>query len=245
MPNSDKRIDANRANAAKSTGPRTPEGKSRSAQNARKHGFAAAPFTIARLEQPETLAQLRADAIAAYRPVNSQELIAAERIALAQLALFRCAALEAGLHTVCLNEVFNITQTPDKILCDDFIRGAQITTSQNRSFLLAIGFQHTVGKTESWKLFLRYQAQTERLFRRAVDEFERLKTLRDELPNEPIDPLDPDPLAPEEVLPQPPELKEYERAIRDAALADPEIELRPAYGTSAPPPKPAAPRAGI
>jgi hypothetical protein len=234
MPNSDKRVAANRANAAKSTGPRTPEGKSRSAQNARKHGFAAAPFTIPRLEQPETLVQLRADAIAVYQPVNSQELIAVERIALAQLALFRCATLEAGLYTAAINEVFNITQTPDKILCDDFIRGAQITTSQNRAFLLAVGFQHAVGTADSWKLLLRYQAQNERLFRRAVEEFERLKALRDELPNEPIDPLDPDPLPPEEVLPQPHELNEYERAIRDAALADPEIELRSPFPPSPP-----------
>ena len=40
-PISDKKLAANRANAAQSTGPRFPEGKARSAQNSRKHGFTA------------------------------------------------------------------------------------------------------------------------------------------------------------------------------------------------------------
>ena len=42
------------------------------------------------------------------------------------------------------------------------------------------------GKSNSWSLCLRYQAQAERHYRRAVEEFERLKALRGELPNEPI-----------------------------------------------------------
>jgi hypothetical protein len=70
-PASQKRLDANRANAARSTGPQTPEGKTRSAQNARKHGFTASKFAVVRLEELNSLANLRDDAVATYQPINS------------------------------------------------------------------------------------------------------------------------------------------------------------------------------
>jgi hypothetical protein len=55
-------IDANRLNALRSTGPRTPEGKLASSQNARSHGFTSAILQVAPAQQPafDTLeAQLR------------------------------------------------------------------------------------------------------------------------------------------------------------------------------------------
>jgi hypothetical protein len=66
QPVSDKQLAANRANAAQSTGPRSPEGKSRSAQNSRKHGFAASTFAVVRLEDIDEVGKLREDAIAVY-----------------------------------------------------------------------------------------------------------------------------------------------------------------------------------
>jgi hypothetical protein len=41
-------------------------------------------------------------------------------------------------------------------------------------------------ESNSFSLLLRYQAQAERHYRRAIEEFDRLKALRAELPNEPI-----------------------------------------------------------
>ena len=49
-PVSQEQLAANRANAAKFTGPHTPQGKARSAQNARKHGFTVSTFDVVRLE---------------------------------------------------------------------------------------------------------------------------------------------------------------------------------------------------
>ena len=189
---SPKQIAANQANAAKSTGPRTEEGKARSAQNARKHGFASSKYAVVRFEEYDSLTKLRDDAIAVYRPANSQELFAVERIALAQLSLLRCAALEAGLHADAMNEAYTPGNFPVKALNDEVLRDIQATRAQNRTLCLAIGFQRVVRKSECWKLFLRYQAQTERLYRRAIEEFERLKALRAELPNEPISEVEPE-----------------------------------------------------
>ena len=49
-PVSQEQLAANRADAAKSTGPHTPQGKARSAQNASKHGFTVSTFAVVRLE---------------------------------------------------------------------------------------------------------------------------------------------------------------------------------------------------
>jgi hypothetical protein len=192
-PVSPRRLAANRANAERSTGPRTPEGKARSAQNARKHGFRASTFAVVRFEELDEIARLKADLVAVYQPVNSQELFALERVALAQQALLRAARLEAGLFTAALNETCN----PDGhawIFMNRAVVGGdvEITRAQNRNFLLGAGFHQFARESNSWSLLLRYQAQAERLYRRAIEDFERLKKLRAELPNEAILPEEPE-----------------------------------------------------
>src|ERR1017187_5289617 len=184
---SDRQLAANRANAAQSTGPRSPEGKARSAQNSRKHGFTASTFAVVRLEDVDSVARLREDAIAVYQPVNSQEIFAIERIALAQQAILRVERLHSGLCTTWLNETISADDRPLIGISPHLVNeDNQILKAQNRSYLLADGFRRATQNSQSWPLFLRYQAQTERLYRRAIEEFERLKALRHELPNEPI-----------------------------------------------------------
>jgi hypothetical protein len=186
-PISDKQLAANRVNAAQSTGPRSPEGKARSAQNARKHGFTASTFAVVRLEDLDEVARLRDDAIAVYQPVNSQELFAVERIALAQQTLLRVERLHTGLCTTFLNEALDGNGRPLMGITDALVNDDnEITKAQNRNYLFAEGFHRLNKYSNSFTLFLRYQAQSERLYRRAIEEFERLKALRHELPNEPL-----------------------------------------------------------
>jgi hypothetical protein len=199
-PISEMKLAANRANAAQSTGPRSPEGKARSAQNARKHGFTASTFTVVRLEEIDEVERLRDDAIAFYQPINSQELFAVERIALAQQSILRAARLEAGIGTNCLNEAFDGGGRPNVTLSSLLInKDNEITKPQNRNYLFAEGFHRLAKDSKAISLFIRYQAQAERMYRRAIEEFDRLKALRDELPNEPT--MDTQPEANETVNP--------------------------------------------
>jgi hypothetical protein len=189
----DRQIAANRINAQKSTGPRSAAGKTQSTLNARKHGFAGSTFTVVRLEDLKALDHLRQDAVDLYRPVNSQEIFAVERIALCQMALLRVARLESGMLTSCLDRTLgpdgeDICFMSAQLAGDGDI---EITRAQNRNFALSAGFHMNTQKPHTWELFLRYQTQTERQYRRAIEDFERLRALRPELdeleetPNEP------------------------------------------------------------
>ncbi len=70
---------ANRINAQKSTGPRTPGGKATVAQNAVKHGLLAQEVVIKR-EDPGEFALYREEMLVELAPAGQIELMLAERI---------------------------------------------------------------------------------------------------------------------------------------------------------------------
>jgi hypothetical protein len=196
MPTSPDRVAANRANARKSTGPKTPEGKARSSQNARKHSFNPDPFTIVRIEDRAQIADLVADAIATYQPINSQERNTVERIALAQHSMRRMSALEAGFFTNCLDQG---PMDPEILEHSERGKGVEIAPGQHRAYGLASGFNRYTRQSNIVASVLRFQAQAERLYRHAVEDFHRLLKLRTQLPlenyEEPIEPTnEPNPI---------------------------------------------------
>jgi hypothetical protein len=92
---SQKRVDANRRNAQRSTGPRTPEGKSRSRFNGLKHGLTAAVPVIPGEDPAVYQARLEA-MIESLPPRNQVELDLLGRVAATTWSLERATRAEAA-----------------------------------------------------------------------------------------------------------------------------------------------------
>ena len=107
---------------------------------ANRANSAGSTFTVVEPEEP--------GAIAFYHPAHSRGLTAIDRIAAAQHSLQRCASLDAGPFTSARNEA-----------------NADEVDTRGPGFCLPAGFSRLCQKSDSLKLFLRYQAQSERHYR--------------------------------------------------------------------------------
>jgi hypothetical protein len=93
---SEKQLVANRANAKRSTGPRTEAGKALSRMNAYRHGLTAETIVIGD-EDPEAFDRLRADLEKEYNPRPGIESELVERLAVLMWRLRRIPTFEAAL----------------------------------------------------------------------------------------------------------------------------------------------------
>src|ERR1035441_2281280 len=96
-------ITANRANAQKSTGPRSAEGKSVSRFNALKHGIDAAS-TVIPGEDPADFDALAADYLEDFRPQSSSESFHVQTMLRAEWQKRRLLRVEADLSRTLLAE---------------------------------------------------------------------------------------------------------------------------------------------
>ena len=94
---SPEKIEANRANARRSTGPITEEGKAHSSQNARVHGLCSRQLHLADEEETAIFASLSGALSSQLAPVGELELIHFETILHSQWNLRRCRMNEAKL----------------------------------------------------------------------------------------------------------------------------------------------------
>ncbi len=141
-------IAANRANAQKSTGPRSAEGKSASRFNALKHGIDAASIVIPG-EDPAEYDSLVAQYLHEYRPQSASESFHVDTMIRADWHKRRLETVEADLYRTIM------TESPDNSLA---------------AVLLA--------ESPAAKLLLRIQRQIaafERTWHRANNEFRRAR----------------------------------------------------------------------
>jgi hypothetical protein len=91
------RAEASRRNGAKSRGPKTPDGKARSAQNALKHGFRAQKYMVLPQENAAEFKALEAALMEELAPVGALQTVLAQRVVAATWRLARAERLEADL----------------------------------------------------------------------------------------------------------------------------------------------------
>src|SRR6516162_1661623 len=97
-------IGANRNNASRSTGPKTPSGKDRSSRNAVRHGFRS-ELAVLPFEQADEWERHRDGVIRSLAPVGTLEEALAFRVALCLWRLQRVAVYEAGTATDAIESV--------------------------------------------------------------------------------------------------------------------------------------------
>ena len=159
-------IRANRNNAKKSTGPRTQEGKTRSAKNALKHGLLARD-TVLPGEDPadfdKQLGALEAD----IQPANSLEFELVRQIADTQWRMRRLTRLETGFLAAALDET---RRYMEKRRPDELRPGYDGETLLLGSAML--------DRTQAFVHLARYDGHLSRRFFRAVKQLADLR--RDE-----------------------------------------------------------------
>ena len=141
---SDRKKEANRRNAAKSTGPRTPEGKATARLNAMKHGLLSQNVLLPG-EDGEALRELGEELRAELQPVGEMESLLVGRIIGAVWRLERVRRVEAGIFAYELYEQLAqkaeeearsyLHFTPRQVedisqLIDDLISSGQIDMSE-------------------------------------------------------------------------------------------------------------------
>ena len=160
---SQKQIEANRRNAQKSTGPKTPEGKARSSMNALRHGLTA-ENTVTQGEDENEFNQVQTDFYDHLQPQGPVEAHLVLEVVNASWRLRRMHMLETGVFDLRFMDL-------EEKMEEDY----EGTSDQTRKAL--IYREDTKGPNTLDKLS-RYQARAERSFYKALHELERLQSLR-------------------------------------------------------------------
>jgi hypothetical protein len=154
-------INANRLNAQKSTGPKTPEGKEKVSQNAVTHGLTALRPVLAN-EDPNEYALFRDDFFRHHTPAGILEEALVERAAESFWRLCRASTFE----TQVLNNLVKESQNPQ----------SDTTTADKDAFAEAL--LNDFRNTHVLERLLGYEMKIERSYYRTVKELRQLQSQR-------------------------------------------------------------------
>jgi hypothetical protein len=166
-------VRANRLNARKSTGPRTPEGKAVVAQNAVKHGLLARQVVI-RGEDPGEFELFRDRMVQDLDPVGSLESLLAERVAHLGWRLRRAERLDrAAWATLETDYAAREASTPPAL------RRRQGEAQDEEEAVLARVVVDDFGRAKLLERLLGYERRIENSLYRTVNELRKQRLVRE------------------------------------------------------------------
>ena len=162
-------IDANRINAQKSTGPRTPEGKAQSRRNGLLHGLTAKTCMLDG-EDPDGLTDLVDEISEKYDPQDTEEDFLIERMAKARYRYNRIMPLEAAIFNIRLS----VDQAPKEII-------AALSQEGQRAW----AYMRDANGGNALSKLARYETSLLREYDRSRQELEKLQKIRAAKPTPP------------------------------------------------------------
>jgi hypothetical protein len=198
---SDKQSEANRRNALKSTGPRTPEGKDAVRLNALKHGLLSQELLLPG-EDPATLKELSERLVAELRPEGELEILLVEEIIAAYWRLRRLRKVEASifarqLYEELLERAQTEAQSYERNTLEDMVENQYTTITDEQKHqealskaqelqaeqyeetpTLGLAFIRDANEANAFSKLSRYEAAIGRSLYRALHELQRLQAAR-------------------------------------------------------------------
>jgi hypothetical protein len=157
---SEKQIAANRANAAKSTGPATEEGKNRSRLNARRHNLTGQVTTMT--EEDRTAHDAFSKAIINdLAPEGAMETQLAQRIATDSWRLNRSSAIEDNLYALGEHK-YGGALFPDNVQIDASLNAARVFTESSKQLQLLTLYEQRLNRSVHKNLAILKSLQAER-----------------------------------------------------------------------------------
>ena len=162
---SEKQIQANRENALKSTGPKSPEGKRRAARNALKHGLLSQDMLLPG-EKAKELNAFREGMFAELAPEGELEEFLADRVVESAWRLRRAVRMERDIiHDKEWREELSRARSPSAYLGDPPLTGGYVAAK-------------TLCGSDTYDKLGRYETHIERGLYRALHELQRCQAAR-------------------------------------------------------------------